>query len=52
MKKYGFYSKADESQEIIKSGKFMNQPEAIAYFTATKQLNEDVFAKMYKVVEL
>ena len=52
MKKYGFHSKADESQEIIKSGKFANQLEAIAFFAATKQLNEDVFVKMYKVVEV
>lgn len=52
MKKYGYYSRADESQETIKSGKFPNQLEAIAFFATTKQLSEDVFAKMYKVVEL
>ena len=52
MKKYGYYSRADESQEIIKSAKFPNQLEAAAFFASTKQLGEDVFLKMYKVVEV
>jgi len=50
--KYGFYSKADESLEIISSGKFENEEQALLYFSATKQMDEDIFTKIYKVVQL
>jgi hypothetical protein len=50
--KYGFYSKADESQEIIHSGKFESEEQALMHFTAIKQMTENIFTKMYKVVQL
>ena len=50
--KYGFYSKADDSQEIISSGKFQNEEQAMLHFSATKQMTEDIFTKLYKVVKL
>ncbi len=50
--KYGFYSKADENQEIIHSGKFESKEQALIHFVATKQMTEDIFTEIYKVVQL
>jgi hypothetical protein len=48
--KYGFYSKADETQEIVKSKKFDSEQQAVSFFATTKQMTLEEFTKIYKVV--
>lgn len=51
-KKYGFYSVADKTAELIGIGSFDNKQQAIEYFAARKDLDVESFLKIFYIVEI
>lgn len=50
--KYGFYSKNDDSKEIIMTQDFVNIIQATEFFSKIKALPIDTFLELYNVTQI
>jgi len=49
---FGFYRKNDDNREIIKSQKFTDLNQAVAFFAAMKGLSQEGFLELFTVIPL
>jgi hypothetical protein len=50
--KYGFYSKGDETKELITKALYTSKQQAERDFAYKKDMHIDTFLKLYEVVEI
>ena len=50
--KYGFYSKKDETKELITKALYTSRQQAERDFAFKKDMHIDTFLKLYEVVEI
>lgn len=51
-KTYGFYSISDKTAEVISTGRFESEQQAIEFFASRKNLNVESFLKVFHLIKI